>query len=92
MDEGQGLKEGRKLRNIVKGNLGFWETRDQVNAAKVWAKKEYVDSKRIGIWGWVSLPDHDLTLLRYLILRATEDSCLPKSSKPTRGSILLLWP
>ncbi len=51
---GTGFK-GRKLRNIVKGNLGFWETRDQVNAAKVWAKKEYVDSKRIGIWGWVSV-------------------------------------
>ena len=22
---------------------------------RAWAKKEYVDPKRIGIWGWVSL-------------------------------------
>ncbi|KAF8989845.1 dipeptidyl peptidase IV N-terminal region-domain-containing protein [Cyathus striatus] len=41
------------LRNTVKGNLGFWETRDQVEAAKVWAGKEYVDTKRIGFGdGW----------------------------------------
>ncbi|KAL0954070.1 hypothetical protein HGRIS_005220 [Hohenbuehelia grisea] len=48
---GTGFK-GRKLRNPVKDNLGFWETRDQVNAARVWAAKDYVDPKRIGIWGW----------------------------------------
>ncbi|KAF9038656.1 dipeptidyl peptidase IV N-terminal region-domain-containing protein [Panaeolus papilionaceus] len=48
---GTGYK-GRKLRNPVKGNLGFFETKDQVEAAKVWAKKAYVDPKRIGIWGW----------------------------------------
>ena len=30
---GTGFK-GRKLRNPVKSNLGFWETRDQVNAAR----------------------------------------------------------
>lgn len=48
---GTGYK-GRKLRNPVKGNLGYWETVDQVNSARAWAKKEYVDPKRIGIWGW----------------------------------------
>jgi len=48
---GTGYK-GRKLRNPVKGNLGFWETKDQVNAARIWAAKNYVDRKRIGIWGW----------------------------------------
>ena len=32
--------------------MGHWETRDQINAAKVWAAKEYVDTKRIGLWGW----------------------------------------
>ncbi len=26
--------QGRKLRNTVKGNLGFYETVDQINAAK----------------------------------------------------------
>ncbi|KAJ7708699.1 dipeptidyl aminopeptidase [Mycena rosella] len=44
--------KGRKLRNPVKGNLGFWETRDQVAAARIWAAKDYVDPQRIGIWGW----------------------------------------
>ncbi|KAF8957141.1 dipeptidyl peptidase IV N-terminal region-domain-containing protein [Flammula alnicola] len=48
---GTGFK-GRKLRNVVKDNLGFYETLDQIAAAKVWAKKPYVDPKRIGIWGW----------------------------------------
>ncbi|OJT13681.1 hypothetical protein TRAPUB_9780 [Trametes pubescens] len=43
---------GRALRNPVKNNLGRWETVDQINAAKIWAAKEYVDPKRIGIWGW----------------------------------------
>ena len=48
---GTGFK-GRALRNPVKNNLGRWETADQIAAAKVWAAKEYVDPKRIGIWGW----------------------------------------
>jgi dipeptidyl aminopeptidase len=79
---GTGYK-GRTLRNPVKGNLGFWEVRDQINAARwvhyfssacyfapkvyspfvvtilrrsLWAAKDYVDRKRVGIWGWVSLP------------------------------------
>ena len=30
---GTGLK-GRKLRNPVKSNLGYWETKDQVEAAR----------------------------------------------------------
>lgn len=30
---GTGFK-GRALRNPVKGNLGFWEVRDQINAAR----------------------------------------------------------
>jgi len=48
---GTGFK-GRKLRNYVRNNLGFFETRDQINAARIWAGKHYVDKKRIGIWGW----------------------------------------
>jgi Prolyl oligopeptidase family len=30
---GTGFK-GRQLRNPVKGDLGFWEAKDQINAAK----------------------------------------------------------
>ncbi|KAF5354550.1 hypothetical protein D9758_011204 [Tetrapyrgos nigripes] len=48
---GTGFK-GRKLRNVVKGNLGFWETKDQIEAARIWASKPYVDPRRIGVWGW----------------------------------------
>lgn len=48
---GTGYK-GRKLRNPIKGNLGYHEVQDQVNAARHWASKRYVDSRRIGIWGW----------------------------------------
>jgi dipeptidyl aminopeptidase len=51
---GTGFK-GRKLRNPIRGNLGQHEVLDQINAAKHWAAKRYVDSRRIGIWGWVSL-------------------------------------
>ncbi|KDQ19524.1 hypothetical protein BOTBODRAFT_153437 [Botryobasidium botryosum FD-172 SS1] len=48
---GTGFK-GRKLRNPVRGTLGVYETLDQINAARIWAAKDYVDTKRIGIWGW----------------------------------------
>ncbi|KAJ7074230.1 dipeptidyl aminopeptidase [Mycena amicta] len=48
---GTGFK-GRALRNPVKGNLGFWETKDQIAAARIWAAKDYVDPQRIGVWGW----------------------------------------
>lgn len=33
-------------------NLGKMEVEDQINAAKVFAKYDYVDPARIGIWGW----------------------------------------
>lgn len=33
-------------------NLGKMEVEDQIAAAKVFAKYEYVDASRIGIWGW----------------------------------------
>lgn len=49
---GTGFK-GRKLRNPVRKNLGEYEVKDQLNAARIWASKRYVDARRIGIWGWV---------------------------------------
>ncbi|KAA1470272.1 dipeptidyl aminopeptidase [Dentipellis sp. KUC8613] len=48
---GTGFK-GRQLRNPVKNNLGWWEVEDQIAAARIWAARDYVDPKRIGIWGW----------------------------------------
>ncbi|KAJ9314717.1 hypothetical protein DTO271D3_4963 [Paecilomyces variotii] len=43
---------GRKARCIVRGNLGHYEARDQIETAKIWAAKTYVDETRMAIWGW----------------------------------------
>ncbi len=43
---------GRKYRSIVRERLGYFEPKDQISAAKAWAKKDYVDSDKIAIWGW----------------------------------------
>ena len=43
---------GRKARCIIRGDIGRWESRDQIETAKKWSKKEYVDAERIAIWGW----------------------------------------
>lgn len=51
---------GRKLRNPVRDDLGHWEVVDQIAAARDAAKRVYVDTSRIGIWGWVS---YDILLL-----------------------------
>ena len=44
--------QGRAVRCIVRGNLGYWEAHDQIAAAKMWSKKSYVDAERMAIWGW----------------------------------------
>lgn len=43
---------GRKNRVLVRGQLGHWESHDQIAAAKHWAALPYVDASRIAIWGW----------------------------------------
>ncbi|KAK0656729.1 dipeptidyl peptidase IV N-terminal region-domain-containing protein [Cercophora newfieldiana] len=43
---------GRKNRVITRGDLGHWESHDQIAAAKIWAAKKYVDASKIAIWGW----------------------------------------
>jgi dipeptidyl aminopeptidase len=43
---------GRAARCAVRGNIGYWESYDQIYTAKQWASKPYVDASRIGIWGW----------------------------------------
>ena len=43
---------GRKARCIIRGHIGYFEARDQIETAKIWAAKNYVDSERIAIWGW----------------------------------------
>lgn len=43
---------GRKARTIIRGNIGYYEAKDQIETAKIWAKKAYVDDTRMAIWGW----------------------------------------
>ncbi|AEO66182.1 ea86b074-1bb4-4f78-91ce-85dcf4cb1f5a [Thermothielavioides terrestris] len=43
---------GRKNRVVIRGELGKWESHDQIAAAKIWAAKKYVDETRLAIWGW----------------------------------------
>lgn len=43
---------GRKARTIIRGNIGFWEAYDQIETAKIWSKKSYIDETKMAIWGW----------------------------------------
>ncbi|KAG0133846.1 putative dipeptidyl peptidase IV (Dpp4) [Tuber indicum] len=49
-NRGTGFK-GRKFRSLVTGQLGKLEAQDQVWAAREYAKRDYVDAKKIAIWG-----------------------------------------
>lgn len=43
---------GKEFESITYKNLGEWETKDQIEAARYLATLPYVDGSRIGIWGW----------------------------------------
>ena len=43
---------GRDWRKIVYGQLGVIETKDQAAAARAMSRLAWVDSSRVGIWGW----------------------------------------
>lgn len=43
---------GTKLKKMTYKNLGHYESKDQITAAKALAKRDYVDEDRIGIFGW----------------------------------------
>ena len=43
---------GRKARCIIRDDIGRYEAHDQIETAKMWASKKYVDADRIAIWGW----------------------------------------
>ena len=43
---------GRKLRCAIRDNIGYYEAKDQIEAAKIWKAKPYVDADKIAIWGW----------------------------------------
>lgn len=48
---GTGMR-GWEFQNKTYLNLGKYESRDQIDAAKYLATLNYVDKSRIGIWGW----------------------------------------
>ena len=43
---------GEAFRKITYGQMGYYESIDQIEAAKYLQKQSYVDPLRIGIWGW----------------------------------------
>lgn len=43
---------GRKNRVLVRGQLGHWESHDQIAAGQHWTSLPYVDASRLAIWGW----------------------------------------
>lgn len=43
---------GRDFRHVTYGQLGRYETEDQIATAQWLAQQSYVDGARIGIWGW----------------------------------------
>ena len=48
---GTGYK-GAEFKKITQGNLGAYEVEDQIEAAKQLGSLPYVNSNKIGIWGW----------------------------------------
>ncbi len=50
-NRGTGMR-GRDWRKIVYRQLGVIETRDQANAARTMGRWSFVDSTRIGVFGW----------------------------------------
>ncbi len=48
---GTGFK-GADFKKVTYKELGKYEVEDQIAAAKKLAEREYIDSDRIGIWGW----------------------------------------
>ncbi len=43
---------GQHFKKMTYGKLGKYETIDQIEAAQYFAQKPYIDSSRIGIFGW----------------------------------------
>jgi len=44
--------KGRDWRKAVRNQIGGLRVHDQSEAAKVIARRPYVDSSRVGVWGW----------------------------------------
>jgi dipeptidyl-peptidase 4 len=51
-NRGTNVPRGRDWRKSVYQKIGVIASKDQAAAAKELLKRPYVDSKRVGIWGW----------------------------------------
>jgi dipeptidyl-peptidase 4 len=51
-NRGAPAPRGRAFRKAIYGQLWVLETRDQTAAARTLARLPYVDSTRVGVWGW----------------------------------------
>lgn len=59
---------GKSFKNLSYKDLGKWVVNDHIEAAKFLASLSYVDSKRIGVWGWSG----GGTLTLHLMTRAAD--------------------
>lgn len=48
---GTGFK-GADFKKVTQKELGKYEVEDQIEAAKIFGARNYIDEDRIGIWGW----------------------------------------
>lgn len=48
---GTGYK-GADFKKVTQNELGKYEVEDQIEAAKIFGARNYIDKNRIGIWGW----------------------------------------
>lgn len=44
--------QGKSYKNLMYGDLGKWSVHDHIEAAKFLSSLPYVNSDRIGFWGW----------------------------------------
>jgi len=59
---------GKSFKNLSYKDLGKWVVNDHIEAVKFLASLPYVDSNRIGVWGWSG----GGTLTLHLMTRATD--------------------
>jgi dipeptidyl-peptidase-4 len=51
-NRGTPAPRGRAWRKVVYGQIGILASKEQAAAAKELLKRPYVDSSRVGVWGW----------------------------------------
>jgi len=44
--------QGKSLKNLMYGDLSKWSVNDHIEAAQYLSSLPYIDSERIGFWGW----------------------------------------